>query len=62
MLHATHLKTYGHFLQLYYSYISNVKKNTGKKQKDLRLCWPLNLLSTNTLILLNRNSNLLAEC
>ena len=39
-----------------------MKKNIAKKQKDLRLCWPLILLSINTFILLNLNSNyLLAE-
>ena len=38
------------------------EKNTGKKQKDFRLCWPLILLSINTFILLNRNSCLLAKC
>ena len=31
------------------------KKNIGKKQKDLRLCWPLIVLSINKFILLNRN-------
>ena len=59
MVHVTHLITCGHFWLLY---ISNVKKNTGKKQKDLRLCWPLILLSINLFILLNRNSYLLAKC
>ena len=37
MLRATYLITYEYFWLLY---ISNMKKNVVKKQKDLRLCWP----------------------
>ena len=43
-------------------YQQREKINIGKKQKDLRLCWPLILLSVNTFILLNRNSYLFAKC
>ena len=43
-------------------YQQREKKNTGKKQKNLRLRWPLILLSINTFILLNRNSYLLPKC
>ena len=47
------LKTYGHFWL--YCVSATWKKNIGKKQKDLRLCWPLIVLSINTLISLNCN-------
>ena len=37
------------------------EKNIDKKQKELRLCWSLTVVSINTFMLLNRNSYLLAK-